>query len=455
MNRVIRERDLDAIYVTGPGHGGPGLVANAYLEGTYSEVYPHIAPRRGRAAAAVPAVLVPRRHPQPRRARDAGLDPRGRRARLRAGPRLRRRVRQPRPARLLRRRRRRGRDRPAGGQLALQQVPRPGHATARCCRSCTSTATRSPTPRCWRASPRRSCAALLEGYGYDAALRRGRRPGDGAPAAGRGARRGARRDRRDPAAPRASDGATDAAALADDRAAHARRAGPARRWSTACRSRARWRAHQVPLAETRTNPEHLALLEEWLRSYRPEELFDDDGALMPELAALAADGRAADERQPARQRRPAAARPRAARLPRLRRRRRPRRRRRSSRGDPRARAVPARRRSRRNPRQLPARSGPTRPRPTGWAPSSRSPTARGTRERCDGDDHLAPDGRVMEVLSRAPVPGLAGGLPADRPARPVQLLRGVHPHRRLDVQPARQVAEGHRGASRGGGRSPR
>src|ERR1700742_2494923 len=42
LNRVIRERDVNAIYVTGPGHGGPGLVANCYLEGTYSEVYPHI-----------------------------------------------------------------------------------------------------------------------------------------------------------------------------------------------------------------------------------------------------------------------------------------------------------------------------------------------------------------------------------------------------------------------------
>ena len=43
LNRVIKEHDLNAIYVTGPGHGGPGLVANAYLEGTYSEVYPDIA----------------------------------------------------------------------------------------------------------------------------------------------------------------------------------------------------------------------------------------------------------------------------------------------------------------------------------------------------------------------------------------------------------------------------
>jgi len=42
LNRIIREYDLNMIYITGPGHGGPGLVANTYLEGTYSEVYPNI-----------------------------------------------------------------------------------------------------------------------------------------------------------------------------------------------------------------------------------------------------------------------------------------------------------------------------------------------------------------------------------------------------------------------------
>ena len=42
LNRVIKAQDLDMIYITGPGHGGPGLVANAYLEGTYSEIYPNI-----------------------------------------------------------------------------------------------------------------------------------------------------------------------------------------------------------------------------------------------------------------------------------------------------------------------------------------------------------------------------------------------------------------------------
>src|SRR5712671_1039090 len=42
LNRLITEQDLNVIYIAGPGHGGPGLVANTYLEGTYSEVYTHI-----------------------------------------------------------------------------------------------------------------------------------------------------------------------------------------------------------------------------------------------------------------------------------------------------------------------------------------------------------------------------------------------------------------------------
>src|SRR5919204_5683231 len=42
LNRAIRRRDLNAIYITGPGHGGPAVVANARLEGTYSELYPHV-----------------------------------------------------------------------------------------------------------------------------------------------------------------------------------------------------------------------------------------------------------------------------------------------------------------------------------------------------------------------------------------------------------------------------
>src|SRR5690348_15040911 len=42
LNRIIRQYDLDMIYISGPGHGGPAMVANTYLEGTYSEIYPAV-----------------------------------------------------------------------------------------------------------------------------------------------------------------------------------------------------------------------------------------------------------------------------------------------------------------------------------------------------------------------------------------------------------------------------
>ena len=51
-----------------------------------------------------------------------------------------------------------------------------------------------------------------------------------------------------------------------------------------------WRAHQIPMADVATNPAHLKVLEEWLRSYKPEELFDEEGRLTPELKALAPRG---------------------------------------------------------------------------------------------------------------------------------------------------------------------
>ena len=159
-------------------------------------------------------------------------------------------------------------------------------------------------------------------------------------------------------------------------------------------------------------------------------------------ARAAAGGRAPHGRQPARERRPADARSRAARLPRLRRGRR-RARHGRQRGDPRAGHLAARRHARqrdrlelprlrtRRDRLEPARRGLRghRPRLDGRAARRRRPP-RARRPR-DGDPE------------RAPLPGLARGLPAHRPPRPLQLLRGLHPHRRLDVQPARQVAEGH------------
>ena len=151
--------------------------------------------RRARAARAVPAVLLPRRDPKPRRAGDARLDPRGRRARLRAHPRLRRGVRQPRPRRVLRHRRRRSGDRAAGGELALEQVPEPEDRRSR---------PADPPPERLqdrqpdrpRADPRGGAGRALRGLRPPADPRHRRRPGAGAPRLRSRARRRARRHRR-------------------------------------------------------------------------------------------------------------------------------------------------------------------------------------------------------------------------------------------------------------------
>ncbi len=182
------QRDLR--HRPGPRRPGPGRqrVPRGHLQRGLSA---HRS-RRGRAAAAVSPVLLPGRHPEPRRAGDARLDPRGRRARLRAAARLRRRVRQPRPARGLRGRRRRGRDRPARRELAFEQVPQPG-ARRRGAAGPASERLQDRQPDGAGADPdARSCSALLEGYGYAPRFVEGDEPADDAPADGRDARRGPR-----------------------------------------------------------------------------------------------------------------------------------------------------------------------------------------------------------------------------------------------------------------------
>ena len=68
-----------------------------------------------------------------------------------------------------------------------------------------------------------------------------------------------------------------------------------------------FRSHQVPLVVDAAHPEHVAQLESWMKSYRAEELFDEAGRLLPELAELAPVGRSTDGRQSTRQRRNVAA----------------------------------------------------------------------------------------------------------------------------------------------------
>ena len=90
-NRVIKEFDVDMIYVSGPGHGGPGMVANTYLEGAYSELYPDITPdeRRGckncSSSSASPAAS-PATRPRKRRGRSTRGANWGTRCRTVSGP---------------------------------------------------------------------------------------------------------------------------------------------------------------------------------------------------------------------------------------------------------------------------------------------------------------------------------------------------------------------------------
>ena len=247
-------------------------------------------------------------------------------------------------------------------------------------------------------------------------------------------------------------GGARAAALADDRPAHpegldrpegGRRQADRRHLPLAPGAADRLRrASRAPRAARRLDAQLPA-----------EELFDGEAAAFAGARGARPEGRAPHERQPARQRRPAAARPHAARLPRLRRRR-PEARAGARRGDARPRHLPARRRSRQNPDNFrifgPDETASNRlgavfeATDRAWE-AERSARRRPPRARRPRDGGA----------ERAPLPGLARGLPAHRPPRALLLLRGVHPHRRLDVQPARQVAEGQPRHIPGGGRSPR
>ena len=135
-----------------------------------------------------------------------------------------------------------------------------------------------------------------------------------------------------------------------------------------------FRAHQVPLPGVRENPDHLRQLEEWMRSYRPEELFDANGRFMGELAAAGPDRRPPHGQQPPGQRGPSPPSPADARVGRLRPRR-ARRRRRPTRSRPAAwaRCWPRSTGSTRTPATSGC-SAPTRPTPTGSGRCSRSPT---------------------------------------------------------------------------------
>jgi xylulose-5-phosphate/fructose-6-phosphate phosphoketolase len=287
MNRVIKARDLDAIFVTGPGHGGPGVVANTYLEGTYSEIYPTI----GRDAEGLRRLFRQFSFP-------GGIP-------SHAAPET--------PGSIH-----------EGGELGYSLVHAYGAAFDNpdlivCCVVGDGEAETGPLATSWHSNkflnpaadgavlpvlhlngykianptllariPREELTALLEGYGHRPVYVEGDEP-------------------------RAMHEQMAAAldeVIGEIRAIQGRaRAGePVERprwpmivlvtpkgWTGPKEvdgepAEGTWRSHQVPLAGLADNPEHLRALEQWMRSYRPEELFDTDGALRPELAALAPEG---------------------------------------------------------------------------------------------------------------------------------------------------------------------
>ncbi len=287
FNRMIKKYDLDVIYITGPGHGGPGLVANTYLEGTYSELYPNI-PQNAEGMkrlfkqfsfpGGVPSHVAPET-----------------------------------PGSIH-----------EGGELGYAIAHAYGAAFDNpdllvCCVVGDGEAETGPLAASWHSNkflnPVRDGAVLpilhLNGYKINNPTVLGRisnqelmdlfgglgyKPyfveGD------------------EPQAMHQLMAQTLESIVQEIHAIqnHARSNGYSGRpvWPMIIlRTPKGWtgpkvvdgkqvegtyRAHQVPIPAPRTNPEHLRLLEEWMKSYRPEELFNEEGRLIPELVELAPKG---------------------------------------------------------------------------------------------------------------------------------------------------------------------
>ena len=202
-----------------------------------------------------------------------------------------------------------------------------------------------------------------------------------------------------------------------------------------------WRSHQVPMGEMHEKPGHIKILEQWMKSYRPEELFDANGRFKPELAELAPKG---ERRMSANPHANGGLLLRDLRMPDFRKyavevteARRDRRR-----GHARHGQVPPRRdEAEHGEQELP----PLQPRRKQLQPLAGC--ARSDQPRLDGGNvslRRPPRARWPRHgnVERAPVPGLARRLSAHRPPRVLLLLRSVHSHHRFHVQPAREMAEG-------------
>ena len=292
LNRAIRAHDLNVIYVTGPGHGGPGLVANTYLEGTYTETYPHIGHdeegirrlfRQFSFPGGIPSHVAPETPGSINEGGELGYSLLHAFGAVFDNPDL----------------------------LAVCVVGDGEAETGPLAASWHSNKFLDPVhdgavlpilhlngykianPTVLARIPHDELHALLSGYGYDPRFVEGDDPRRDAPADGDRARPGGAGHRADPNCRprgcRATGRHPRATQVADDRAADPKGVDRPQGGRRAPR-RGLVRSHQVPLANVRDDPAHLAQLEGWLRSYRPEELFDDGGALRAQLAELAPSG---------------------------------------------------------------------------------------------------------------------------------------------------------------------
>ena len=287
FNRAIRTRDLDAVYIIGPGHGGPATVANAYLEGTYSEVYPNVSRdvdglRRLFRQFSFPGGIGSHVTPET-------------------------------PGSIH-----------EGGELGYALTHAFGAAfdnpdlTVFCVVG-DGEAETGPLAASWHSNkflnpatdgavvpilhlngykianptvlariPEPELIALFEGYGYRPTVVAGDDPA-------------LVHQQMAAALDHALDEIGEIQRTARDRGDERRPAWPMivlrtpKGWTgpkvvDGLPAENSFRSHQVPFAEVRGNPGHLALLDDWLRSYRPDELFDASGRLRPELAELAPHG---------------------------------------------------------------------------------------------------------------------------------------------------------------------
>jgi xylulose-5-phosphate/fructose-6-phosphate phosphoketolase len=283
MNRAIVERDLDVIYICGPGHGGPGMVANAYLEGTYSELYTGISRDEEGLRALFKQFSFPGGIPSHAAPETPGS--------INEGGELGYSVSHAFGAAL---------DNP---DLLVLCVVGDGEAeTGPLAAAWHSTKFLSPVtdgavlpilhlngykianPTVLARISHDELERLFQGLGYHPYFVEGDEPEamhqlmagtldtilDEIRDIQQRARGGMSSERpRWPMivfrSPKGWTGPKEVDGLPTE---------------------GTWRSHQVPLAGLATNPSHLAELERWMRSYRPEELFDQDGQLAPELAAL-------------------------------------------------------------------------------------------------------------------------------------------------------------------------